>query len=452
MKVCMIGTGYVGLVTGTCLADLGQRVICVDNDKKKIEKVENGISPFYEPGLKEKILKNRESGRLTFNTSINNVFNECDIFFIAVGTPPGEDGHADLSSVFAVADEVIASLKKNNRNDKITIVTKSTVPVGTGKKLLKKIEDAQFENKIGVVSNPEFLREGSAIYDFFHPDRIVIGGEDDGDIEKVSKLYDPLFRQDTPIMKTSIETSELSKYASNAFLATKISFINEISNLCEKTGANVKEVAKIMGKDGRIGKYFLHAGPGYGGSCFPKDTEALIKIAEDADYNFEIIKSVKKINDKQHLRSIEVLKSFFSEGIKHKRIAILGLAFKPNTDDIREASSLKIISELLKLDCKIVVFDPEAVENTKEVFGDQIEYAQNSYEAAKSADALVLVTEWNLFKELNLKEIKESMKQPIFIDLRGLYSINQLEEEGFSHYVIGETITKDINLELQKNN
>jgi len=448
MKISVVGTGYVGLVSGTCFADLGNQVVCVDNNIDKLNQLKQNQIPFYEPGLSERVQRSVVAGRLSFTDQLSKAVLASDIIFIAVGTPQSEDGSADLSSVMDVVHQIFNILNEVQSYDFKVLVNKSTVPVGTGKKVeLLRDKAGISEDKLAVLSNPEFLREGTSIYDFFHPDRIVLGSSSEKALELLSELYKPLYRQETPIVKTNIQTAELAKYASNAFLATKISFINEMSNLCELTGSDVKDLAKIMGMDGRIGRYFLHPGPGYGGSCFPKDTQALIHTAGQLGYDLQIVKAVEAVNVLQKDRVISYLNIAFGE-LEGLTIGLLGLSFKPNTDDTRDASSIQIIKKLLSEGVSLRVFDPE-VSMLKEFSNDDIVYARDSYDAASGCDALILVTEWNMFRELDLKKIKAAMKQPYFFDLRNVYEPKKLEDAGFYAYVIGrQLISSQVNFEL----
>lgn len=447
MKIAVVGTGYVGLVSGTCFADLGNQVVCVDNNVDKLNQLKQNQIPFYEPGLSERVQRSVVAGRLSFTDQLSEAVLASDIIFIAVGTPQSDDGSADLSSVMNVVHQIFSTLNEVQSYDFKVLVNKSTVPVGTGKKVeLLRDEAGISEDKLAVLSNPEFLREGTSIYDFFHPDRIVLGSSSEKALELLSELYKPLYRQDTPIVKTNIQTAELAKYASNAFLATKISFINEMANLCELTGSDVKDLAKIMGMDGRIGRYFLHPGPGYGGSCFPKDTQALIHTAGQLGYDLQIVKAVEAVNVLQKDRVISYLNLAFGE-LKGLKIGLLGLSFKPNTDDTRDASSIQIIKKLLSEGVSVRVFDPE-VSMLKEFSNDDIVYARDSYDAASGCDALILVTEWNMFRELDLNKIKDVMKQPYFFDLRNVYEPKKLEDAGFYAYVIGrQLISSQVNFE-----
>jgi UDPglucose 6-dehydrogenase len=431
MNICVVGTGYAGLVTGACFAEFGLQVTCVDSDGQKIESLRKGISPFFEPGLEELIRRNLKEGRLAFTTEIDQAVSKALVIFIAVGTPARKDGSVDMTYI----DEVARSIGRNLNGYKV-IATKSTVPVGTGERIRKIINQYRKEKvDFDIVSNPEFLREGSAIEDFLRPNRVVIGAASDQAIAIMKDLYSPLYLIETPFVITNIETAEMIKYASNAFLATKISFINEIANICEKVGADVNVVARGMGLDQRIGSKFLHAGPGYGGSCFPKDTLALAKIGEKHGYQFEILRSVMKVNEKQKDRMIEKVKTALGN-LKGKKIAVLGLSFKPNTDDMREAPSLKIIPALQREGAKIRAYDPKAMETAKKFF-QKIEFAKDAYDAAKGSDALLIITEWNQFRNLDLNRLKNLMRHPVFIDLRNVYEPAKMEEKGFKYIAVG---------------
>ncbi len=426
MKISVFGTGYVGLVAGTCLADLGNEVTCVDVDEKKISNLNKGIIPIFEPGLEELVKKNHSEKRLFFTTIAKDAVETAKVIFIAVGTPQGEDGRADLKYIFQVAE----TIGKNANSSKI-VVDKSTVPVGTAKKVKEKImEFSKFD--FDVVSNPEFLKEGSALKDFLEPDRVVIGAENESAAKVIESLYSPL---GCGIIITNQESAEMIKYASNAFLATKISFINEIANVCEKVGADIEEVSKGMGLDKRIGKYFLNAGCGYGGSCFPKDVQALQRIAEDAGAELKIIKSVESVNFVQKTVPVKKLKNEFNS-LEGKKIVVLGLAFKPMTDDMREASSIEIIKELLKEKAKVIAIDSIAKENAKKILED-IEYSDSIYEAVKNADAIILVTEWNEFLELDFEKIGSLMNSKIIVDGRNVYNKKELTSFGFKYLGIG---------------
>lgn len=432
MHIAIIGTGYVGLVTGACFAEFGVFVTCVDKDEDKIEKLKKGIIPFYEPGLDEIVKRNLKENRLKFTTRIDEAVNESLVIFIAVGTPPRGDGSANLEYVEEVAKEIA-----KNMNSYKVIVTKSTVPVGTGFKI-KEIIKKNLEKPVNfdIVSNPEFLREGSAVEDFMRPNRVVIGAESDQAVAIMKDLYRPLYLIETPFVITNIATAELIKYATNSFLATKISFINEISALCELVGADVNTVAKAMGLDGRIGPKFLHAGIGFGGSCLPKDTMALLKIAEEKGIRLRIVKAAVEVNQWQRERLISKIIEAFNSNIEGKVIGILGLSFKPNTDDIREAPALSIIQSLLNKKAMIKVYDPQAMENTKKVFPNII-YCSDAYSVAEGADALVVVTEWNQFRNLDLEKVKNIMRGSLFFDFRNIYDPLKVRQLGFEYFSVG---------------
>lgn len=428
MKVCMIGTGYVGLVSGTCFAEIGHEVICVDNDKKKIDVLNKGGVPIYEPGLKELILKNVKAGRLHFTTSVREAVENSFFLFIAVGTPPKDDGEPDLSQIEKVAEEIGAAM-----NEYKIIIEKSTVPVQTGKWVRTVIE--RFSRKIkdfDVASNPEFLKEGSAISDFLHPDRVVLGVESERAKAKLLELYKPM---DAPKIVTDIASAELIKHASNALLSTKISFINAISIICEKSGADVLKVAKGVGLDKRIGREFLDAGVGFGGFCFPKDISAFISIAAKLGYDFRLLKEVDNINNEQMLHAVNKLEEMLWN-LKDKKIGVLGLAFKPNTDDMRFAPSIRIIQELQRRGATIKAFDPVAMDRAKQVMPD-IEYCEDAYSVAKDVDAIALITEWDVFKELDLGKIKGLMRQPVFFDGRNVFEPEKMAALGFIYKGIG---------------
>ena len=431
MNICVVGTGYVGLVTGACLAEFGMNLICVDNDQQKIHLLQQGKISIHEPGLEDLVLKNMREGRLSFSTAIRDGVASSLVVFIAVGTPSKEDGAADLRAVEEVAKEIGRSMDGYK-----VIVVKSTVPVGTCRRLKKQIQDHQVSPApFDIVSNPEFQREGSAVEDFMRPDRVTIGAESEQAIAVMKDIYSALYLIETPFVITSLETAEMIKYAANSFLATKITFINEIANLCERVGADVHHVARAMGLDGRIGKKFLHPGPGFGGSCFPKDTRALSKIARDSGYRFKILDSVIEVNEEQKQRMVIKIEEKVGD-LRGKAIGILGLSFKPNTDDIRESSSLEIIRGLLALEAKVRAFDPAAMDEAKIVFPD-LGFGVDAYDVATGADALVLVTEWNQFRRLDLQRIKNLMKSPIFIDLRNVYEPSLMKRLGFSYCGLG---------------
>ena len=428
MKIAVIGCGYVGLTSGTCLAELGNDVICVDIDKEKIDMLNNGKIPIYEPGLNELIGRNRKENRLRFTTDIKEAIKDSEIIFICVGTPPKNNGEADLSYVENVAREIAKHMDSYK-----VIVEKSTVPVETGEKVAETIKLNNKHNaEFDVVSNPEFLREGSAVNDTFNPDRIVIGTDSKKAADMMKRLYEPI---KAPLIVTDIRSAEIIKHASNSFLATKISFINAIANICEQTGADIGKVAEGMGYDKRIGKAFLNAGIGYGGFCFPKDSAAFIRIAEKYGYDFKLLKDVQEINEKQKEFFIKKIEKALWN-LKGKEIGILGLAFKPNTDDMRFAPSIEIINYLQKEGAKIKAYDPEAVENAKKLLKD-VEYCNDPYEAAESADALLVLTEWNEFKELDLDKIKDLMKSKLIIDGRNIYNPEEMKKLGFNYISMG---------------
>lgn len=429
MNISIIGSGYVGLVTGACLADLGNNVVCIDNNEEKIEKLKNNEIPFYEPGLDLLVKVNVSQGRLSFSTSISKSVPDSDIIFICVGTPPLPNGEANLKDVGRVMKEIALSIKGYS-----LIVEKSTVPVRTSEWLNKLAKEyIKPDQEFDIASNPEFLSEGSAIRNFMNPDRIVIGVNSERAATLLLKLYEPL---NAPILVTDINSAELIKHASNAFLATKISFINAVANICERTNADVVKVAKGIGLDSRIGTSFLNAGIGYGGSCFPKDVSAFIQIAEKYGYDFKLLKSVQEINENQRLLFLDKILQSFDNNIRNKKIAILGLAFKPNTDDMREAASITIIKELQKLNVYIKAYDPVAINNAKILLPD-IEFCNNIYETVKGMDALVILTEWEEFKYLDLIQIKKLLNQPIIIDGRNLYDPKKMKDLGIKYISIG---------------
>lgn len=432
MRVAMIGTGYVGLVSGACFSEFGTDVICVDKDADKIARLEDGIMPIYEPGLDVLVENNVKAGRLTFTTDLKEGVKDADAVFIAVGTPARRgDGHADLSYVYAAAEEIAKAM------DGFTvIVTKSTVPVGTGREVERIIRETRPDAEFAVVSNPEFLREGSAIGDFMRPDRVVIGTSDERAREVMSDLYRPLYLIETPIVFTSRETSEMIKYAANTFLAAKITFINEIADLCEKVGADVHDVARGIGLDGRIGKKFLHPGPGYGGSCFPKDTLALVRTAQEYDSPLRIIETVVDVNAKRKKAMADRVISACGGSVSGKTIGILGLAFKPNTDDMRDAPSLDIVPALIAAGATVKAYDPEAMEEAKKLL-DGIDYCENAYETIEGADAMVVLTEWNEFRGMDLDRIRDALTHPIVVDLRNVYDPSEMAESGFSYSCVG---------------
>jgi UDPglucose 6-dehydrogenase len=431
MHISVIGTGYVGLVTGACFAEFGVNVTCMDSDARRVASLEKGDVPFYEPGIKELVAKGLRENRLTFTTDIAKAVDQALVLFIAVGTPPRGDGSADLSYV----EEVGRGIGRNMTGYKV-IVTKSTVPVGTGHKLREVIKQTQKEPiRFDVVSNPEFLREGSAIEDFMRPNRVVIGADSDQAIAILKDLYRPLYLIETPIVVTDVPTAELIKYASNAFLATKISFINEIANLCEKVGANVQMVAKGMGLDHRIGSKFLHAGPGFGGSCFPKDLAALIQTGERHGQPMQIASAASKVNDEQRKRMVTKIREALG-GLKGKTVGMLGLSFKPNTNDLREAPALAIGQELLAEGATIRAYDPEALEEACRAL-PAVQACRDAYDAAEGADALIIMTEWNLFRNLEFGRLKAMMRSPVLLDLRNIYDPARVAAAGFTYISVG---------------
>ena len=430
MNIAVIGTGYVGLVTGAGLADFGNEVICVDVDRRKIEALERGEIPIYEPGLDAIVSRNVEEGRLKFTTDLASAVQKARAIFIAVGTPPKADGSADLRYVAEVARSIAEHL-----NGPKLVITKSTVPIGTGRLIQKIIEEAGKSHKVSVVSNPEFLREGSAIEDFMKPDRVVIGVSDPDSVDLMKEIYAPLHSQ-IPFVVTDVESSELIKYASNGFLATKISFINEVAQICERLGANVQDVALGMGLDSRIGKQFLQAGPGFGGSCFPKDTSAVADIARRAGYRFQIIEAVMDVNEKVKLRMVDKVAEAMGGEVRGKTVGVLGLAFKPETDDMRDSPSIPLIRGLQQLGARIRAYDPQAIEHSKEIFED-VTFCEDAYDTAEGADALVIVTEWNEFRALNLSRIRKALRQPVVVDLRNLYDGGRMAEAGFEYTSVG---------------
>jgi UDPglucose 6-dehydrogenase len=430
MNIAVIGTGYVGLVTGTCFAEFGVNVTCVDIDSEKITRLERGEIPIYEPGLDQLVSKNTQAGRLRFTTDIKSAVEQSLVIFLAVGTPPKEDGSADLSFIEAAARDVARYM-----NGYKVVVTKSTVPVGTGERLRRLIREHQQKFDFGIVSNPEFLREGAAIDDFMRPNRVVIGSRDEPAIAIMRDLYRPLYLIETPVVITSLEAAELTKYAANAFLATKISFINEVANLCDRIGCDVHDVARAIGMDNRIGRYFLHPGPGYGGSCFPKDTTALLSVAGEYDAECLIVEAVVEVNRKQRLKMIEKVERLVGE-VRGKQIAVLGLSFKPETDDMREAPSVDIIRALVEKGARVRAYDPVAAEQAKKVL-PEIEYAEDEYAAASGADALVFMTEWNQFRALDMSRVRGLMRTPKVADLRNIYEPERIRELGFDYVGVG---------------
>ncbi len=437
MHVAMIGIGYVGLVSGACLADFGHHVICVDKDADKIASLTRGEIPIFEPGLHDLVRSNVRAGRLSFSTTVGAPVREADAVFIAVGTPSRRgDGHADLSHVYAAAREIAAAL------DGFTvIITKSTVPVGTGDEVERIIQEARSDADVAVVSNPEFLREGAAIHDFKHPDRIVVGMHDERAKEVVAEIYRPLSLNQAPILYTARRTAELIKYAANAFLATKITFINEIADLCEKVGADVQEVARGIGLDQRIGSKFLHAGPGFGGSCFPKDVRALIKTAQDQEVPLRILEAVASVNELRKRSMARKVSGMFAGNLRGKTVAVLGLTFKPNTDDMREAPSIAIITALQDMGARVRVFDPAGMDQAKAVL-QGVQYCEGPYDCVDGTDALVIATEWEQFRALDLARIHDLMACPVIVDLRNVYRLEDMSKHGFAYTCVGRPVTK----------
>lgn len=434
MKMCVIGTGYVGLVAGACLADMGNHVICVDNNSEKIEKLKQGIIPIYEPGLEDLVKANTAQRRLEFSTDLGDAVKRSEVCFIAVGTPQDEDGSCDLQYVLNVAKEIAC-----NMNGYKVIVDKSTVPVGTAEKvaeLVRKYTDFDFD----VVSNPEFLKQGNAVDDFLYPDRVVIGSNSEKATLIMQEIYAPFFRTGNRVIVMDVKSAEMTKYASNSFLAAKISFMNEIANLCEKVGADAEMVRVGMSTDSRIGNKFLFPGLGYGGSCFPKDVKALIRIGEENGCEMSVIKAADSVNIKQRMLFVDKIKKYFNNDLANLKIAVWGLAFKPKTDDMREAPSITIIRELLKCNAEIIAFDPKAMDICRRHFGDSIEYRQNSYDVLKDADCLLLLTEWNEFRRPDFELMKSLMKNPVIFDGRNQYNPERLKEFGFIYHPIGLSV------------
>jgi UDPglucose 6-dehydrogenase len=431
MHIAVIGTGYVGLVTGACFADFGMRVTCVDKDASKIASINAGQMPIYEPGLDALVAKNVREGRLEFSTDVTGTIGRSLVVFLAVGTPPSGDGSADMSQIDEVAHEIARAL-----NGYKVIVTKSTVPVGAASRIKKIIEENKgTPSRFSVAANPEFLREGAAINDFMRPDRVVIGCTDDEAVAILKDIYRPLYLIETPFVITTAESAEMIKYASNAFLATKVSFINEISRLCELLGADVHDVARGMGMDARIGSKFLHPGPGFGGSCFPKDAQALVALGRKVNYDVRIVDAALQVNESQKNSIIDRIKRLVPL-LDGKTIAVLGLAFKPETDDMREAPSIKIVADLLVAGAKVRAYDPAAMESARRVLTD-VEYCEDEYEAARGSDALVVITEWNQFRRLDMDRLKQVMREPNIIDLRNLYEPETMRNAGFKYLAMG---------------
>jgi UDPglucose 6-dehydrogenase len=436
MKIAVVGTGYVGLVTGTCFAETGNDVTCVDIDVRKVEKLSNGEITIYEPGLEKLFLRNLKENRLHFTTSLAEGIKGAEIIFLALPTPPGEDGSADLRYILGVADE----LGKRLTGYKV-IVDKSTVPVGTAEKVYEAIAKT-YKGEFDVVSNPEFLREGVAVEDFMKPDRVVIGTQSERAKKLMGDLYAPFVRQGNPVIYMDERSAELTKYAANSFLATKISFMNEIARLCEKLGADVDMVRRGIGSDERIGKRFLFPGIGYGGSCFPKDVQALVKSSHEVNYDFKILNAVMEVNETQKLHLVPGIKKYFNGNLKGKHFALWGLAFKPNTDDIREAPALYIIKELLKEGASVTAFDPEAAKNVEKEIGDKINYTDNQYGALENADALIIATEWNEFRTPDFSKISAALKNKAIFDGRNLFDLQAMKDLGFYYQSVGRAVVK----------
>ncbi len=438
MKIAVVGTGYVGLVTGTCFAETGNNVICVDIDEEKVARMQRGEVPIYEPGLEPLFERNTRAGRLTFTTRLEEAVEQSEIIFLALPTPPGEDGSADLSYILGVAAQLGPMIAAQGQYK--VIVDKSTVPVGTAERVHAAIAAHCDKTLFDVVSNPEFLREGVAVEDFLKPDRVVIGTRAPRARQLMQQLYEPFVRQGNPILFMDERSAEMTKYAANSYLATRITFMNEIANLCERVGANVDMVRIGMGSDSRIGKRFLFPGVGYGGSCFPKDVQALARTAEAHAYDFKILKSVMEVNNRQKIRLVEKIKAFFgSDDLSGKTIALWGLAFKPNTDDIREAPALYIIDQLLGAGAKVRAYDPEAMDNVRRIYGQRITLCEDMYEPLIGADALAIVTEWSVFRTPSFDVMKSLLKEPAIFDGRNLYPIERMQERGFYYASIGRT-------------
>lgn len=440
MKIAVVGTGYVGLVTGTCFAETGNDVICIDIDKSKVDKLASGKITIYEPGLEKIFLRNQKENRLHFTTSLAEGIKDAQVIFLALPTPPGEDGNADLKYILGVAKDLGTLIAKDEYK---VIIDKSTVPVGTADKVKAELlANGCSKTSFDVVSNPEFLREGVAVDDFMKPDRVVIGTSSEKAKKILNDLYAPFVRQGNPIIFMDEKSAELTKYAANSFLATKITFMNEIAQLCELLGADVDMVRKGMGSDERIGRRFLFPGIGYGGSCFPKDVQALAKSSIEVNYNFKILDAVMDVNEKQKLHLIPKIKAYFNNNLTGKKIALWGLAFKPNTDDIREAPALYIIDALIKAGASVATFDPEAMNNVKEFIGDKVTYAKSQYDALNDADALVIATEWSEFRTPDFGRITSLLKNKVIFDGRNLFDLEQMKELGFYYVSIGRKVVE----------
>ena len=434
MKIAVVGTGYVGLVSGTCFAETGNDVICVDIDAAKVERMRNGEVPIYEPDLDVLFERNQRQGRLKFTTDLREAVDHAEIIFLALPTPPGEDGQADLKYILGVAEDLAGMITRYT-----VVVDKSTVPVGTAEKVHAALAARLDESLFSVVSNPEFLREGVAVDDFLKPDRVVIGTDSERAEELMRRLYEPFVRSGNPIIFMDLRSAEMTKYAANSYLATRISFMNEIANLCEKAGADVDNVRKGMGSDTRIGKRFLFPGVGYGGSCFPKDVQALAHTAGQHGYDFRILEAVMNVNTDQRFRIADKLEAYYGDDLKGKTIALWGLAFKPNTDDIREAPALYTIDRLLAAGATVRAFDPEATENVRALYGDKVTFCADQYEAIDGADCLAIMTEWSVFRTPDFERMKAALKQPVIFDGRNLYDLRRMVEAGFYYDSIGRT-------------
>ena len=442
MKIAVVGTGYVGLVTGTCFAETGNEVICVDNDKTKVDKLSSGKITIYEPGLEKIFLRNQKEGRLKFTTSLVEGIKDAKVIFLALPTPPGEDGSADLKYILGVAKDLGALLVEG---DYKVIIDKSTVPVGTAEKVKQALmNNGGIQGTFDIVSNPEFLREGVAVDDFMKPDRVVIGTSSDKAKKILNDLYAPFVRQGNPVIFMDEKSAELTKYAANSFLATKITFMNEIAQLCELLGADVDMVRKGIGSDDRIGRRFLFPGIGYGGSCFPKDVQALAKSSTEVDYSFKILDAVMEVNEKQKLHLVPKIKAFFGGDLKGKKIALWGLAFKPNTDDIREAPALYLIDAFLEAGATVATFDPEAMSNVKQLLGDKITFVESQYDALSDADALVIATEWSEFRTPDFNKISSLLKNKAIFDGRNLFDLKAMEDLGYHYVSIGRRVINPI--------
>ena len=442
MKIAVVGTGYVGLVTGTCFAETGNEVICVDIDKSKVDKLASGKITIYEPGLEKIFLRNQKEGRVRFTTSLAEGIENAEVIFLALPTPPGEDGSADLKYILGVAKELGTLIKAG---DYKVIIDKSTVPVGTAEKVKQAlISNSGIEETFDVVSNPEFLREGVAVDDFMKPDRVVIGTSSEKAKKILSDLYAPFVRQGNPVIFMDEKSAELTKYAANAFLATKITFMNEIAQLCEQLGADVDMVRRGIGSDDRIGRRFLFPGIGYGGSCFPKDVQALAKSSKEANYNFKILDAVMEVNEKQKLHLVPKIKDYFNNNLQGKKIALWGLAFKPNTDDIREAPALYLIEAFLTAGATVATFDPEAMNNVKQLLGNKVTFVDSQYDALKDADALVIATEWSEFRTPDFNKITSLLKNKAIFDGRNLFDLKQMEDMGYHYVSIGRRVIQQM--------